>query len=97
MALRSFTKLSLILAPLFLGGAALAQAPGVTTGPESESGKNVEPSTGIQKEAPGPPPASVEELQGSSEAAGAPGMEAKPGTQAGEAPKGQPSAPKRAK
>ena len=86
MALRSFTKLSLILAPLFLGGAALAQEPGVTSGPESESGKNVEPSTGIQKQAPGPPPASVEELQGSSGAAGAPGIEGKPGTEGGPPP-----------
>jgi hypothetical protein len=88
MALRSFVKLFPILA-LFLGGAALAQAPGTTSG--SASGKNVEPSTAIQKETTGRSSASQHELQGSSNAAGAPAVEGKPGAQSGQTTQGQTS------
>jgi cytoskeletal protein RodZ len=86
MTLRSFVKLFSILA-LFLGGAASAQAPGTTSG--SASGKNVEPSTAIQKQNTGRSSAPQHELQGSSNAAGAPAVEGKPGAQSGQTNQGQ--------
>lgn len=94
MALRSFARISLILAPLFVGGTVLAQEPGVTSGPESESGQNVEPSTAIQKEDTGRSSTGGTDLQGSPSAAGAPGVEGKPGTQSGESQR-PPPAPSR--
>ncbi len=51
MAVRSFPKLLAFLS-LFLGGLAFAQEPGSTSG--TASGKNVQPSTAIQKENAGP-------------------------------------------
>jgi hypothetical protein len=90
MALRSFVKLFPILA-LFLAGAALAQEPGTTSG--GAAGKNVEPSTAIQKQNTGRSSAPQHELQGSSNAAGAPAVEGKPGAQSGQAPQGQTTQP----
>jgi hypothetical protein len=90
MSVRSFAKLFPLLL-LFFGGLAFAQQPGSTTGPAS--GKNVEPSTAIQKENTGRPSAAGEELQGYPNAAGAPGVEGKPGAESGAAPKGPTTQP----
>ena len=68
---------------IFLGGAAMAQAPGVTSGPESESGQPALPSTSVQKENPARPNIPPSQLQGSVEGSGAAGVEAKPGTEGG--------------
>jgi hypothetical protein len=62
---------------LLASGVAFAQQAGSTSGPAA--GKNVEPSTAIQKENAG----SGSQDQGSAAAAGAPGAEAKPGTEGG--------------
>ena len=67
-------------AALLLGGAAMAQTSGSSSGPAT--GKGVEPSTAIQKQEG----RSVE--QGNvPTGAGAPGIEAKPGAQGGALPK----------
>jgi hypothetical protein len=91
MTPRTFLKIS----PLFvILGAGLAcsqepvstsrpesETPGSTSGPKSET--NVKPTTTIQKEPSGRSSASEGEVEGSSKAAGAPGIEGKPGTQSG--------------
>lgn len=87
MTFRSVAKLCSLLAPLFLSGAALAQTPGVTSGPEAESGQNVQPSTAIEKQVPGSPGAPP------TGEGGGPGVEGKPGAESGPAqtpPPGQP-------
>ena len=85
MAVRSLPKLIafllLGLGSLSMGGLAFAQEPGDTSG--TSAGKNVQPSTAIQKELTGRSSAGKDQLQGSSNAAGAPGMEGKPGAQSG--------------
>jgi hypothetical protein len=63
---------------------AFAQQPGSTSGPAA--GKNVEPSTAAQKNNS----AESQDRGASSTAAGAPGIEAKPGTEGGCAPVGKP-------
>lgn len=78
MSLRFLTTLS--AATLLLGGVAIAQTSGTTTVPAT--GKNVEPSTAIQKEEG----RSAEEMKAPM-GAGAPGVEAKPGSEAGAMPK----------
>jgi hypothetical protein len=66
-------------AGLLLGGAAMAQNSGSSSGPAT--GKGVEPSTAIQKEE------GRSADQGNvPTGAGAPGIEAKPGTQSGALP-----------
>jgi hypothetical protein len=70
---------------LLASGVAFAQQ-GSTSGPAT--GKNVEPSTATQKENSAK---SGSQDQGASTAAGAPGAEAKPGTEGGRGPgKGAP-------
>jgi hypothetical protein len=86
MIMRSFLKISPLLIALW-GGLAFAQEPGSTSGPESDT--NVQPSTAIQKQMSGRSSASEKEVQGSSKAAGAPGIEGKPGTQSGQSAEGQ--------
>ena len=66
---------------LFANGVAFAQQPSSTTGPAA--GRNVEPSTAIQKE-------NDSGAQGAPTAAGSPGVEAKPGSQGGKAPEAKP-------
>jgi hypothetical protein len=66
---------------LLASGVAFAQQAGSTSGPAA--GKNVEPSTATQKENSAGPGS---QDQGASAAAGAPGTEAKPGTEGGRAP-----------
>jgi hypothetical protein len=61
---------------LFLGGSAVAQQAGTTSGPSS--GKNVEPSTATEKTYQG-------NQNGAPVGAGSPGVEAKPGTEGGKA------------
>ena len=70
---------------LLASGVAFAQQAGSTSGPAT--GKNVEPSTATQKENSAK---SGSQDQGASTAAGAPGAEAKPGTEGGGAPAGKP-------
>jgi hypothetical protein len=69
---------------LLASGVAFAQQPGSTSGPAA--GKNVEPSTATQKKNSAEP----QDRGASSSAAGAPGVEAKPGTEGGRAPAGKP-------
>jgi len=69
---------------LLASGVAFAQQPGSTSGPAA--GTNVEPSTAIQKENS----AGSQGRGAPSPAAGAPGVEAKPGTEGGGAPAGKP-------
>ena len=83
MSIRSYLA-ALGFACLLIGGVAFAQQPGSTSGPAA--GKNVEPSTAIQKENS----ATSQDRGASSTAAGAPGVEAKPGTEGGRAPAGKP-------
>jgi hypothetical protein len=82
-------KLLLLASGVVFGGAALAaQQPhpaGDTSGPAV--GTPVEPSTVIQKENPHVTGRAAQ----SEAAAGAPGMEAAPGTEAGRAPKDAPT------
>jgi hypothetical protein len=78
MAFRAFLTLCMG-ASLFIGGVALAQQSGTTSGPAA--GKNVEPSTSIQKKYEG----REESGRGAPAAAGSPGYEAKPGTEGGKA------------
>jgi hypothetical protein len=75
MAFRAFLTLCLG-ASLFIGGVALAQQGGTTSGPSA--GKNVEPSTATEKKYEGT-------QKGPAAAAGEPGVEAKPGTEGGKA------------
>jgi hypothetical protein len=82
MAIRISLMLSTI-AFLFAGGIAIAEQPGSTTGPAA--GRNVEPSTAIQKENGGDWGA-----RGAPTAAGSPGVEAKPGTEGGRVPEARP-------
>lgn len=87
---------------LFLGGAAfggaafMQQQPGNTSGPAA--GKNVEPSTAVQKTYEGRSAAEGQVKWGisdaSSLAAGAPAVEGKPGTQSGQVTPGR-KAPKK--
>lgn len=70
-----------------LTGLVFAQESGSSSGPKSDT--NVQPSTAIQKEMTGRSSASESELQGSSNAAGAPAIEGKPGTQSGRSTEGQ--------
>jgi hypothetical protein len=96
MGVRTAMKVLPVLV-LLVGGAALAQGAGSGAGGASStggtagagttsgtaSGSNVEPSTAIQKQNTGRSAASEKELQGSSNAAGAPAVEGHPGTQSG--------------
>ena len=81
MAIRM--SLMLCTAFLFANGIAFAEQPGSTTGPAA--GRNVEPSTAIQKE-------NDSGAQGAPTAAGSPGVEAKPGSEGGKVPEGKPGA-----
>ncbi len=78
MAFRAFLTLCMG-ATLFIGGAALAQQSGTTSGPSA--GKNVEPSTATEKKYEGKHKPGT----GAPAAAGDPGVEAKPGTEGGKA------------
>ncbi|MEJ0095691.1 MAG: hypothetical protein WDN46_20475 [Methylocella sp.] len=73
MKMRRLTAVA--VATLFFGGVAIAQNTGAGDTSRSASGKNVNPSTAVQKD------------QGRSEssgaAAGAPGVEGKPGSKSG--------------
>jgi hypothetical protein len=69
---------------LLASGVAFAQQAGNTSGPAA--GTNVEPSTAIQKDNSA---GSGSQDQGSGAAAGAPGAEAKPGTEGGRVPTGK--------
>lgn len=82
MSIRSYLAI-LGSACLLASGVAFAQQPGSTSGPAA--GKNVEPSTATQKKNSAEP-----QDRGASSAAGAPGVEAKPGTEGGRAPAGKP-------
>jgi hypothetical protein len=67
---------------LFFGGVAVAQQPGSTSGPAA--GSNIEPSTAVQKQqGEGRSVGGVPDFRSSAQAAGAPGIEGKPGTQGG--------------
>ncbi len=66
-------------AAVFMGGVALAQQSGTTSGPSA--GKNVEPSTATEKKYEG----KQQPGKGAPAAAGDPGVEAKPGTEGGKA------------
>ena len=83
MSIRSYLA-ALGSACLLASGVAFAQQPGSTSGPAA--GKNVEPSTATQKKNSPQP----QDRGASSNAAGAPGVEAKPGTESGGAPAGKP-------
>ncbi|VFU08171.1 conserved exported protein of unknown function [Methylocella tundrae] len=78
MSLRLLTGIS--AAALLFGGVAIAQTSGTTSG--TAAGKNVEPSAATQKQEG----RSADEMQTPS-GAGAPGVEAKPGSQSGAMPK----------
>ncbi len=87
MTMRTQIALSALIS-LFLGGVALAEQKGETSGPAV--GKNVLPTTVIQKmyerrssSIPGIPPSTLED---SGASAGYPGVEGKPGTESGQAP-----------
>jgi hypothetical protein len=82
MAIRISLMLCTI-AFLFASGIAFAEQPGSTTGPAA--GRNVEPSTAIQKENGGDSGA-----RGAPTAAGSPGVEAKPGAEGGRVPETRP-------
>ncbi len=71
--------ITLSSATLLLGGVAFAQDLGTSTGPAA--GKNVEPNAAIQKQE-----GRSVETKGMTGAGGAPGVEAKPGSEAGAAP-----------
>jgi len=89
MTARSLLKLSPLLL-VFWSGCAIAQGQGTTSGPAA--GTNVEPNTAVQKQPAGRSGAKSNDWKASSEAAGAPGIEGKPGTESG--PKAQePAAP----
>jgi hypothetical protein len=68
-------------------------AEGSTSGPAA--GTNVEPSTVTQKQITGRSAASQRELQGSSNAAGAPAVEGHPGTESGKSPQAQTNPPQK--
>ena len=68
------------------GGAVTPQNHGTTSG--SASGTNVEPSTSIQKQYTGRSSSDESQFKGSSNAAGAPGVEGQTGTQSGPSPHG---------
>ena len=68
-------------ASLVLGGVAVAQQPGVTSGPTATT--NVEPTTAIQKQGEGRSIGGALDFRDSSMAAGAPGIQGKPDTQSG--------------
>ena len=78
MVFRAFLTLCMG-ASLFIGGVALAQQAGATSGPSA--GKNVEPSTATEKKYEG----KQQPGKGAPAAAGDPGVEAKPGTEGGKA------------
>jgi len=80
MTARSLVKFSPFLL-VFWSACAIAQGQGTTSGPAS--GTNVEPNTAIQKQTTGPSGATSSEWKASSEAAGVPGIEGKPGTESG--------------
>ncbi len=83
----------LCAAPLLFGGIALAQTAGSTSGSANgttagatsgpAAGKNVEPDTAMQKKEG----RSANEMQTPTTGGGAPGVEAKPGTESGAMPK----------
>ena len=81
MAVRIFLTQCLV-ALLVSSGVAFAAQQGITTGPAA--GTNVEPRTAIHKQNSG-----GSSVEGGSIAAGSPGVEAKPGTEGGEAPEGR--------
>jgi hypothetical protein len=70
---------------LLASGVAFAQQAGSTSGPAA--GKNVEPSTAIQKE--NSAGSGSQDQSAYPAAAGAPGAEAKPGTEGGRPPAGK--------
>jgi hypothetical protein len=78
MVFRAFLTLCMG-ASLFIGGVALAQQSGTTSGPSV--GKNVEPSTATEKKYEGKQQPGKDAPVG----AGSPGVEAKPGTEGGKA------------
>lgn len=78
MAFRAFLTFCMG-ASLFIGGVALAQQSGTTSGPSA--GKNVEPSTATEKSYE----SDQERLKGDAVGGGSPGVEAMPGTQGGAA------------
>jgi hypothetical protein len=73
--------IALSSASLLLAGVAMAQTAGNSSGPAA--GKSVEPSTAIQKQEG----RSADDQSTVPTGAGAPGVEAKPGTQSGAFPK----------
>ena len=81
MAVRTLTLCTII--SLLVGGIAVAGQPGDTSGPAA--GKNVEPSTAVQKDE-GRSTTGGQDLRGSPNAAGAPGVEGKPGSESGADP-----------
>ena len=81
MAVRTLTLTTII--SLLVGGIAVAGQPGDASGPAA--GKNVEPSTAIQKDE-GRSTIGGQDSRGSPIAAGAPGVEGKPGSQSGAVP-----------
>lgn len=68
------------------GGAVMSQNNGATSG--SATGTNVEPSTSIQKQYTGRSSSDGSKFKGSSNAAGAPGVEGHTGTQSGPSSRG---------
>jgi hypothetical protein len=82
MAVRTLTLTTII--SLLAGGIAVAGQPDDASGPAA--GKNVEPSTAIQKDEGRSTTGGQDSLRGSPNAAGAPGVEGKPGSQSGAVP-----------
>ena len=78
MVIRAFLTLCMG-ASLFIGGVALAQQSGTTSGPSA--GKNVEPSTATEKRYE----SDQERLKGDAVGGGSPGVESMPGTEGGKA------------
>jgi len=78
MVIRAFLTLCMG-ASLFIGGVALAQQSGTTSGPSA--GKNVEPSTVTEKRYE----SDQQRREGGAVGGGGPGVEAMPGTQGGAA------------
>jgi len=81
MAVRTLTLTTIV--SLLVGGIAVAGQLGDASGPAA--GKNVEPSTAIQKDE-GRSTSGGQDSRGSPIAAGAPGVEGKPGSQSGAVP-----------
>jgi hypothetical protein len=81
MAVRALTVCTFI--SLLVGGIAVAGQPGDTSGPAA--GKNVEPSTAVQKDE-SRSTTGGQDPRGSANAAGALGVEGKPGSESGAVP-----------